>query len=136
MTAVAHPLPARPCRPPRAGPAARRAAPDRLPARRPSAAQFRRRRAAVALVAPVLLGAAVGLGGLGGMSLTPPEPAPAVGLLRVAETSYVVRPGDTLWHIARALQPTGDVRPLVQRLDTARHGAPLQVGERLVLPPG
>ncbi len=47
---------------------------------------------------------------------------------------YVVRPGDTLWRIARRLQPLGDVRPLVRRLVAARAGSDLRPGERLVLP--
>jgi nucleoid-associated protein YgaU len=46
---------------------------------------------------------------------------------------YVVQPGDTLWSIARQVQPTGDVRPLVERLERANHGNRLQVGDRLTL---
>lgn len=135
MTAIAHPLPAPPRRPARPRAGACPGAPAVVPVRRQSAAQFRRRRAVVALVAVVLLGAGIGRGELGGLPLTPPGPAPAVRLVPVAETSYVVRPGDTLWQIARGLQPSGDVRPLVQRLAASRGGLPLQVGERLVLPP-
>ena len=135
MTAIAHPLPALPRRPARPRAAACPAAPAVVAVRRPGAAQFRRRRAVVVLVAVVLLGAGIGLGGLGGIPLSPPGPAPAGRIVPVAETSYVVGPGDTLWQIARALQPSGDVRPLVQRLAASRGGAPLQVGERLVLPP-
>jgi LysM repeat protein len=52
----------------------------------------------------------------------------------IARSVYVVQPGDTLWEIARALQPTGDVRPLVGKLADQRGGAPLQVGERIALP--
>ena len=47
---------------------------------------------------------------------------------------WVVQPGDTVWAIARHLQPSGDVRPLVDSLSGQLHGSPLQVGERLVLP--
>lgn len=130
MTAVVHPLPARPT--------ARRIPPARhgAPRRAPGAVQFRRRRAVVALCALVLLGVGAAVGDLGETPLTSPGPAPAADLVPVAETSYVVRPGDTLWEIARALQPLGDVRPLVQWLAALRGGAPLRVGERLVLPPG
>lgn len=138
MTAVAHPLPAPPTRArSRARSRARPAATHLHLVRptRPRPAQFRRRRTVVALAAAVLLGGGVAVGGLGGVPLTPPGPAPAVRPVPVAETSYVVRPGDTLWQIARALQPSGDVRPLVQRLAGQRAGAPLRVGERLVLPP-
>jgi LysM repeat protein len=46
---------------------------------------------------------------------------------------YVVQPGDTYWTIARRLQPTGDVRVLVDRLSGDHGGAPLQPGEQLVL---
>ncbi|MDQ1423189.1 MAG: hypothetical protein QOD72_687 [Acidimicrobiaceae bacterium] len=46
---------------------------------------------------------------------------------------YVVQPGDTLWSIARQVQPTGDVRRLVERLERDNHGARLQVGDRLML---
>ncbi len=36
---------------------------------------------------------------------------------------YVVRPGDTLWAIASRVQPGGDPRPLVDRLQAQLHGA-------------
>ncbi|MDG2112656.1 MAG: LysM domain-containing protein [Actinomycetota bacterium] len=50
-------------------------------------------------------------------------------------SSYVVvQPGDTLWSIARSVQPKGDVRPLVQRLSELNGGAALQVGQALYLP--
>jgi nucleoid-associated protein YgaU len=59
-----------------------------------------------------------------------PASAPERGPEPVA---FVVQPGDTLWSIARQLQPTGDVRPLVHRLERANHGDRLQVGDRLLL---
>jgi len=151
MTAVTQPLPtdrrhhgalrvvpaARSPRALRGRPAAARP----TPGARPAAVQLRRRRAVVGLVVVVLLGAGAALGVPGGVPLTPSGRAPAAGgvpadAVSVAEASYVVRPGDTLWHIARALQPEGDVRPLVQRLAAAHGGAPLSAGERLALPPG
>jgi LysM repeat protein len=52
----------------------------------------------------------------------------------VSQATYVVAPGDTLWSIARRLQPTGDVRPLVDALAASRHGRPLQPGEPIVMP--
>ena len=136
MTAVAYPLAQRP----RAGaaPLLRPVSPRPGPAGASRHVRLRRRRVLTALVA-TLLGAGVALGGLGEGSLTLPEPASAVGpasAVPVGQASHVVRPGDTLWHIARGLQPEGDVRPLVQRLSAVRGGAPLQVGERVVLPPG
>ena len=53
---------------------------------------------------------------------------------RVGLVAYVVQPGDTLWAIARRLQPEGDVRPLVGALNEANGGAELQVGQRLAIP--
>ncbi len=59
---------------------------------------------------------------------------PAVPGHRPGAASYVVQPGDTLWSIARSLQPDGDVRPLVRGLSAANGGAVLAVGQVLVLP--
>lgn len=115
---------------------------SRLPSREPSprppgcpvspAVLYRRRRVVVAsLVLGVLLGGRVVLGPVGGGPLSAPRPEPAV---LVSEQVHVVQPGDTLWTIAKSLQPEGDVRRLVHRLAAQRHGAPLQVGERIALP--
>jgi hypothetical protein len=99
----------------------------------------RRRVLAVALVVTALValglalsrasgdGRLVGQGGLGGGHA-------AGASLPIAQRAYVVQPGDTLWEIARALQPEGDVRPLVYQLGKTRNGAPLRVGERITLP--
>ena len=43
----------------------------------------------------------------------------------------VVRVGDTLWSIARQLQPTGDVRPLVDELSSRAGGADIDAGDRI-----
>jgi hypothetical protein len=64
---------------------------------------------------------------LGGEPASVPERRPGA-------VTYVVQPGDTLWGIARSLQPDGDVRALVGRLARANGGAELSVGEQLVLP--
>lgn len=101
---------------------------------RPTAAQFRRRRAVAALCAAVLLGAGAVLAVPEEVPLTPSGPVPV--LVPVGRATYVVQPGDTVWGIARALQPAGDVRPLVHRLLASRGGAPLQAGERVALPAG
>lgn len=98
----------------------------------PPAVLYRRRRVVVAsLVLGVLLGGRVVLGPVGGGPLSAPRPEPSV---LVSEQVHVVQPGDTLWTIAKSLQPEGDVRRLVHRLAAERHGTPLQVGERIVLP--
>jgi hypothetical protein len=57
------------------------------------------------------------------------------GVLRPAAARiWVVRPGDTIWHIAASVDPNGDERPLVDRLSAQVHGAPLYPGEQLALP--
>ena len=57
-------------------------------------------------------------------------PSPSVARHRSplpSQTSgYVVQPGDTLWSIARRLQPEGDVRALVHQLVAANDGAELE----------
>jgi LysM repeat protein len=49
---------------------------------------------------------------------------------------HVVQPGETLWSIARQLQPTGDVRPLVRKLLASVGSPDLVVGQRVTLPGG
>ena len=98
----------------------------------PSPQVYRRRRAAalalavtfvvvVALVLPVVL-----------RPLAPGSPAPAP--VPAGAPTVVVQPGDTLWTIARDLQPEGDVRPLVDRLAALNGGAALRAGQDLVVP--
>jgi len=114
----------------------------------PSALSSRRHAPAFAvLAAAVLVAAGSALGRLGGGSLSAPQPVPPGQdrpapdhegldgrLLRpVAQLSHVVRPGDTLWSIARDLVPQGDIRPVVDRLAAARGDLPLQPGESVVL---
>ena len=53
---------------------------------------------------------------------------------RRAASGYVVQPGDTLWSIARHLQPEGDLRPLVDQLVDLNGGTDLAVGQRLPIP--
>jgi hypothetical protein len=87
--------------------------------------------AALLVTGPVLR---AGVGALGGRPLSPSE-APASGRFQpVAARTYVVRQGDTLWTLARRIQPTGDVRPLVDRLAAAHGGSALQPGDRIVVP--
>jgi Tfp pilus assembly protein FimV len=62
-----------------------------------------------------------------------PERRPAPALSNAA-SAYVVQPGDTLWSIARKMQPQGDVRPLVDELVHRNGGTDLAVGQRLAIP--
>ncbi|MGH9064942.1 MAG: LysM peptidoglycan-binding domain-containing protein [Acidimicrobiales bacterium] len=109
-------------------------APRPRPAPRPPpAAVYRRRRAVVALaLAATIVIALASLGALGGGPATT-QGARAVASTPVGASVYVVRPGDTLWGIASRLDPSGDPRPLVDRLAAQLHGDVLQPGQRLLL---
>ena len=104
------------------------------PARRRHAV-YRRRRV-VAVVLAVLLATVLGLAAVGATTVlrgaaaegTTDAPVPAA----TAET-YVVQPGDTLWTIARSMQPEGDVRSLVDRLAASHGSGPLRPGERITV---
>lgn len=106
----------------------------------PACPPRRHARAVTISWAAVLVAAVVVLGWLGGGPLAASGPvppgaeAPSDRALWVARRSYVVQPGDTLWAIARQVQPTGDVRPLVSRLADGRDEGPLRPGELLLLP--
>lgn len=119
-----------------AGPFSRRAV-ARAPRPRvvgvpPAEVVYRRRRLVVAtLILSVLLGGRVAADLVWSGPLAAPEPAQPV---LVGERVHLVQPGDTLWTIARSFQPTGDIRRLVDALAAQRHGAALQVGERIALP--
>jgi hypothetical protein len=91
-------------------------------------ATYRRRRLAVVLagLALVLVTARAG-GALGGSSLAAPERRPTASHV----VTIVVRPGDSLWSIAARLAPGDDPRPIVDELEAARHGAPLEPGETI-----
>ena len=104
--------------------------------RRPSRAVYRRRRIAVLLCAAAVLSLGwIGLhrltGSSGGGPLTAVGQPVSIDASLATHTRVIVQPGDTLWTIARRVQPTGDVRPLVSNLEAKRHGRPLQVGETL-----
>jgi hypothetical protein len=101
---------------------------------------YRRRRLAALMVLAAALAVVVlvvvpvvraGMGALGGNPLTPAGAPTAPAMQPVASDVVVVQSGDTLWSIARRLQPTGDVRPLVDRLAASHGHGPLQPGERL-----
>jgi hypothetical protein len=94
---------------------------------------WRRRFVAVVLLAAVavalVLAVRAGTATLGGV----PASAPEGNITGPPARVVVVQPGDTMWTIARAVQPDGDVRPLVDAL-LADHPAPLQPGDRLLVP--
>ena len=105
----------------------------------PSPAVLRRRRV-VALAALVLLlmgvwfGLQAALGRIGGSPLATAD-APG-GLQPAASRTWIVRPGDTLWSIALAVDPNGDVRPLVDQLAAEVGTTALYPGEAIALPTG
>ena len=115
----------------------------RRPPVRPHPSVYRRRRLLAAgllllVIAAVLVAAQSTLAGTGGGPLTATGAAAAeVGPMSPADTAvWVVRPGDTLWSIAEALDPRGDVRPLVDRLSSEVHGGDIYPGETIPLPSG
>ena len=74
------------------------------------------------LVAPVAASRAVAA--FRDVPASVPERRPAPATASAAQTGgYLVQPGDTLWSIARRLQPEGDVRALVHQLMAANGGA-------------
>jgi hypothetical protein len=108
-------------------------------ASQPSRAVVRRRRlAAVGLLAVVVVGcwfglqAALGRIGGGPLAITG---APG-GLQPAASRVWIVRPGDTLWSIAEAVDPRHDVRPLVDRMAAETGTTVLYPGEAIAVPGG
>ena len=86
----------------------------------------------------LLVGAAavsVGRGALSSIVPDPPASAaePTAGVPAADGTAVTVRPGDTYWSIARRAQPSGDIRPLVDRLVAAHGDGVLRPGERVVV---
>ena len=55
------------------------------------------------------------------------------GTAPVSTSFVIVQPGDTLWSLAREVQPDGDIRPLVAQLSRAHGGSSLRAGERIAL---
>ncbi|MDP8937285.1 MAG: LysM peptidoglycan-binding domain-containing protein [Actinomycetota bacterium] len=98
----------------------------------PSELTYRRRRTAAAGIVVALVMAVQGLLAVVGGAGAPERSAAPVAPDRFS--TYVVQPGDTLWTIARGIDPDGDPRPLVDRLVAERGTAVLHVGERIALP--
>lgn len=88
------------------------------------------RRAPRVVVVLVAAGLAWAIWAALGAAARPSSPAAARRGLAVVE----VGPGDTLWTIARRLQPHGDVRPLVDRLVVAHGGTSVHLGEHIAVP--
>jgi len=110
------------------------------PSRAPSGPVAARRSAVAGFFAVIAVVCAVwaqagGGSGVAGRAGSGPLAVPGAGPTRVVSAPVVVvQPGDTLWAIARRVQPSGDIRPLVDRLSAQLHGGALQVGQRIVLP--
>lgn len=97
------------------------------------AATYRRRRLVAALVLVTLLVVAVQLAqALSGLAAgwAAPTPAPIEGPTVVVEAG----PGDTLWSLARAVHPDGDVRPVVEAMVAERGAASVAVGDQVRVP--
>ena len=117
------------------------------PVTRPGARIYRRRRLAVlaavlsVVLVLVLLTSLAGRSGTSDVRITPSgppivrEPAAygASGQSVPARAVYVVQPGDTIWSIARDLDPSGDARATVDRIVALNGGAALEPGQRLLL---
>jgi nucleoid-associated protein YgaU len=108
------------------------------PVRLPAAVARRRRRrlALVGLVVAALFAAAGWFdrrasipGGPGGSASASLDASPP--LVDSGNGVYVVRAGDTLWSIARRVDPDGDVRATVDRLVAAHGSATVDVGDRI-----
>lgn len=86
-----------------------------------------------ALLLFLVLGALTIVGGRGGLADLAGPPASPAGV-EASEQRVLVQPGDTVWGIARRLQPEGDVRPLVDRIIALNGGAELRAGQHLLIP--
>ena len=106
----------------------------------PSPAVYRRRRVvalilAVALVVVAMAGIRAVLRPLTGSDEGRPLSALGASAPVPAGTeTLLVQPGESLWDIARDLQPAGDLRPLVDELAALNGGATLEAGQNLLLP--
>jgi nucleoid-associated protein YgaU len=91
-----------------------------------------------ALLAAALVGSLVAATGGAALGRGREADGATAGRTGGAEARLVVRPGDTLWEIARALVgPEGDPRPVVQRIREANRLTPSQAllpGTSLVVP--
>lgn len=89
--------------------------------------------AAILLVLVLMVGAlAVGRGAFAGLApSTATSATPSPVAVADAGSMVVVHPGDTMWSIARDLQPSGDIRPLVDRLVASHGTTTIAPGDRI-----
>ncbi len=99
--------------------------PVRVPPLAP--AVYRRRRL---VVLALVLGVVLGLLSFGRQADAAPDPVAVAS----EATVVIVQPGDTLWTIARSIQPEGDHRALVADLGDLIDDPVLQPGQRILIP--
>lgn len=105
----------------------------RAPERLAQQALYRRRRlVALALAVVVVVAALLLANAVLARTAGDGTPHPVAGTSSPAVR--IVQPGDTLWSIARGLEPDADVRLVVDRLVHLNGRAPITVGQRLQLP--
>ena len=108
---------------------------DRHPAviaRRRRGRARRRRIVLGASSVAVLVALALPWGGAGRHPLA--TPGPVLAGATASNGVYVVQPGDTMWTIAERLDPGGDPRPVVLKLEQQVGSDSLQPGQHLRLP--
>jgi nucleoid-associated protein YgaU len=105
----------------------------RAPAARARRATFLRRRLVAAVLVATLAAALYLLAGAA-LAGTAGGGSPSAAAGATSPATHVVQPGDTLWTIAAAAAPGTDVRITVDRIAQLNGGAPLVVGQRLLLP--
>jgi nucleoid-associated protein YgaU len=64
----------------------------------------------------------------------PPPPRRAEALTVEAARTYVVRRGDTLWHIAKKFYGDGKKYTLITRANNIIDPASLKIGQKLIIP--
>ncbi|HEX3461151.1 MAG TPA: LysM peptidoglycan-binding domain-containing protein [Acidimicrobiales bacterium] len=107
--------------------------PDPVPVRRVRrrvSSAVRLRRTLLALTGLMVVGLALPLGGAGGPSH--PSGSALAGTTHPIE--YIVQPGDTLWSIATAVDPSADPRPLVAKLASQTGSDTVEPGEHITVP--
>lgn len=87
-----------------------------------------------AVLAAAVLALLISHGAFASLVPAPAGGSGAVATLPAHGPSVTVEAGDTLWSIARDLQPTGDVRPLVDRLVEVNGSSVILPGQELAVP--